>query len=486
MSDWPLLFDPTVLEGPGDTKQARLAGAIVQAVRAGRLKPGARLPGSRRLAETMGVHRNTALAALRALEAEGWITTRPGAGTFVAADLPDVEARPFAGPRPGTPAAPGFDFAAAPEAPPAEPPPGALVLAGGVPDLRSVPVVALTRAWRRALTVAGGTLLSYGPPHGHPALRAALAQMVTRLRGLTAGADDVLVTRGSQQALDLLARVLVRPGDVVAVEALGYPPAWSAFERAGARLVPLPVDDEGADVDALEAALAAGPVRAVYLTPHHQFPTMVPLSPARRLRLLALATRHRVAVIEDDYDHEFHHVGRPLHPLASADDAGVVVYVGTLSKVLAPGLRAGFVVAPRPLIDRLAAERRVVDRQGDRALEAALAELLEDGEVQRHARRMRRVYGARRAALVEALRAHVGDALRFDQPPGGLALWARYVGDDFAGWVRRCRERGVWFQTAAELCRPDATPPPCARLGFASLDEDALREAARRMGAALR
>lgn len=486
MSEWTFGFDAAAA-ATGDTLQARIGAALVAEVRRGRLPPGSRLPGSRRLAEAFGVHRNTVLAALRALEAEGWLVARPGSGTYVAADLPDrLESAWTAGARSIAPTQPGFDFAPAPEQPVPVPPHGALVLAGGAPDLRRVPVTALTRAWRRALTVAGGTLLGYGPPEGHPALRSALADLTSRVRGLSAGPEQVIVTRGAQQALDLVARAFVRPGDVVAVEVLGYPPAWSALERAGARLLPLPVDGDGLDVEALERAVAANPVRAVYLTPHHQFPTMVPLSPGRRARLLSLAAAHRMIVIEDDYDNELHHVGRPLLPLASADRAGVVIYVGTLSKILAPGLRIGFAVAPAQVITRLAAERRVVDRQGDRALEAAVAELLEDGEVQRHARRMRRLYSARRDALVLALRAELGDALAFDVPAGGVALWARLRRDlPFDAWVAACRARGVWFQTAAELCRPEVRPPPCVRLGFASLEEEALRRAAVHMGEAL-
>jgi len=164
-------------------------------------------------------------------------------------------------------------------------------------------------------------------------------------------------------ALDLLARALLVPGDVVAIEALGYPPAWGAFRRAGATLLPIPVDHEGLNVDALEAAVSRQPVRAVYLTPHHQYPTMVTLSPGRRLRLLDLAHRAQFAILEDDYDYEFHYEGRPVLPLASADAHGTVIYLGTLSKILAPGLRLGFVVAPKRLVQRLAADRFLVDRQ---------------------------------------------------------------------------------------------------------------------------
>src|SRR5207244_1344963 len=158
-------------------------------------------------------------------------------------------------------------------------------------------------------------------------------------------------------ALDLAARALIRPGDAVAVEAYGYRPAWEALRLAGAELIPLPVDDHGMRIDALRALVSARRVRAVYVTPHHQYPTTALLAPGRRIELLEIARTERIAVLEDDYDHEFHYEGRPVLPLASADPGGVVVYIGTLSKLLAPGLRLGFAVAPRAMIERMAALR---------------------------------------------------------------------------------------------------------------------------------
>jgi GntR family transcriptional regulator/MocR family aminotransferase len=216
-------------------------------------------------------------------------------------------------------------------------------------------------------------------------------------------------------ALSLLSRALLRPGDVVAVEELTYKPAIEVFRSHGAKVVPIPLDDDGLRVDALEQI--AG-LRAVHVTAHHQFPTTVTLTAPRRLRLLELARKHRFAIIEEDYDHEFHYDGAPVLPLASADRYGVVAYVGTFSKVLAPSLRIGYVVAPRPLLKNVIAHRLYIDVQGDRVLEHALAELIEDGLVQRHIRRVRREYQARRDTLVNALRKRLGDALTFAVPAG--------------------------------------------------------------------
>lgn len=479
---WQIAVD---LDPAGDLPLfSRIAHAIAADIRRGRLRPGDPLPGSRTLAETLGVHRNTVLAAYCELQAEGWIDSAPARGTFVSTTLPEpTPRRPGAALRAGVPARPAFELPPGPElAPPIARTPGLLALPGGVPDVRLVPAAALARAYRRAL--ARRDLLGYGDPRGLPELRAALATMLAATRGLACGEHDLVVTRGSQMALYLVARALLRPGDLVAVEDPGYRPAWEALRLAGAQLVPLPVGPHGLDVDALAALLAQKPVRALYTTPHHQYPTTVTLAAGRRLQLLALARAHRLAVLEDDYDHEFHYEGRPVLPLASIDTAGSVVYIGTLSKVLAPGLRIGYVVAPAPLLDRVAALRTFVDYSGDRTLEAAAADLLTRGDVGRHIRRARRTYLARRDALAAALHTRLGDTLHFTPPTGGMALWARVRGVDPLAWARAAHARGVAFQVGRQFAF-DGRSLPFLRLGFAALDERALAEAARRMAQAL-
>jgi GntR family transcriptional regulator/MocR family aminotransferase len=250
--------------------------------------------------------------------------------------------------------------------------------------------------------------------------------------------------------------------------------------------VPLAVDADGVRIDSIEAALAAGPLRALYLTPHHQYPTMVALSAQRRLRLLALAKQHRFAVLEDDYAHEFQFEGRPRLPLASADRAGVVVYIGTLSKILAPGLRIGYVVAPRALLDSMAAQRTISDRQGDSTAEVAVAELLEDGEVERHVRRVRRVYRERRDVLAHELTSRLGERVSFALPSGGMAMWIRVRGSKPERWVERARARGVVFRAGREFSLEHRASEhgtvPFVRMGFTRLDP---RELARAVAIAL-
>jgi GntR family transcriptional regulator/MocR family aminotransferase len=294
------------------------------------------------------------------------------------------------------------------------------------------------------------------------------------------GPEHILITRGSQMALDLAARALIAPGDVAAVEMLGYQPAWRALEASGARLAGVPLDEQGLIVDQIPAKL-----RALYVTPHHQYPTTVLLPPARRLELLRRAAQDPFAILEDDYDHEFHFDGRPVAPLASADPHGSVIYIGSLSKILAPGLRLGFLAAPEPVVAALAGMRTFIDRQGDHVLESAVAELVEDGEIQRHANKLRRTYAGRRERFAALLREHLGGALEVTLPPGGITIWAR-VADDIVldRWLARADALGVRVVAAKELAL-DRKARPFIRLAFAQYAEPELAEAIRLLARAL-
>ncbi len=458
MARWEINF--ALERGSGVPLMQQITRAITSDIQRGRLRPGGALPGTRTLAHALGVQRQTVVAAFDELVAEGWIVNQPAR----VADRPAFDILP--GPRPELP----FHV-----------PRGSLFLAPSRPDVRLAPAEIIGRTIRRAMSRRTEGLLSYGPPEGHPRLRAAVADMLASTRGLAVTSANICITRGSQMALSLIARSLVRPGEVVAVEELGYRSAWTAFRQAGAKLVGVPVDSDGLQVDALERMLRRQTVRAVYVTPHHQFPTTVTMSAGRRLKLLDLAQQHRIAIIEDDYDHEFHYDGRPVLPLASADRSGVVIYIGTFSKVLAPALRLGYVAAPAELIARIAADRSHFDTQGDQFLEFAVGELLEEGEIQRHIRRVRREYRARRAALVAALKRHLRDRLTFEAPPGGIALWVKAKdGIDVDRWAAAAQQQGAMVVTASSYTFDDR-PRPYMRLGFAALNSRELEEGVRRL-----
>lgn len=460
----------------------QLATAIAEDIRGGRLKPGQSLPGSRELAGRLGVTRNTVVACYDELLAEGLVTTRVGGGTFVARPKTPHLVAPA---RPLVPASETPTYALAPAlqvpAPPVTLQPDALSMGVGIPDVRLFPARPLARAFRRAIEHRSRASMAGTDGCGHIRLRRELAAMLARTRGLAAAPENTMITRSIEQAIDLVARTLIAPGDVVVVESFGYPPAWSVLRLAGARLVPVPVDADGLDVGALEILLGRESVRAVFLTPHHQFPTTTVMSSARRVRLAQLALDHRFAIIEDDYDHEFHYEGRPVLPIGAGIGRANVIYVGSLANLLAPGISTGFVVAPAPMFERLARLRAASDARCDAAMECAIAELFEDGELLRHVRRTRRIYALRRDALAHLLRHHLGSALDFQVPAGGMALWARVDNSiDLAAWAEAGAREGVGFHGARRydfLQREQ----PFLRLGFSCHDEAELEEAVRRM-----
>ena len=461
----------------------QLVLAITDAIRRGRLEPGAPLPGTRPLARTLGLHRNTVVAAFDELRAQGWLETARASHTSVTRTLPVTEVAPARGRGKalGFPLRPFENSSRSFEAAPRD----VLDFTGGLPDARLFPSHLLARAYRRALKLSSGKALAFGSPAGSLLLRERLAELLAARRGLSVAADEMLITRGSQLALHLLSIALLRPGDVVAVESPGYPSAREAFTLLGAKLLPIPVDAEGLEVDKLAQALRTSSIRALYVTPHHHDPTTVTLTARRRLALLELARRHRFAIIEADYDHEFQFEGAPVLPMAATDPHGVVISVGTLSKAIAPGLRMGFVAAPKQLLSTLLAIRGQVDRQGDPGLENAVAELLEDGEVLRHSLRARRAFHARRDLLVELLHQRLGSVLTFDLPRGGLALWARVNEElDVEAWAKATLAQGARFFTGRQYM-PSGRAIPYVRLGFGHLDEAELTEAVGRMVCAL-
>lgn len=477
-------YQPKLPQFSGDSPLfLQIARQIAQDIQARVLPPGARVPGSRELARALGVHRNTALSALAELTSQGWLQTEARRGTFVSNEFPETRTRRFAKPVPQPRAS--LDL---PEAPPPEPFPtfdaDVLPLVGGTPDFRLLPLAELSRAYRRALA-RSPNLLAYGSQLGEARLRAVLATHLRDTRGLPVEPEGLMVTRGSQMALFLLARVLSRPDRVVVVEGLGYRPCWEALRLSGARIVPVPVDADGLSVAALSKLLERERVAAVYTTPHHQYPTTVTLTAPRRLELLALARRHGFVIVEDDYDHEHHYDGRAVLPLASVD-ADVVAYVGTLSKILAPGLRIGYIAARPEIIERAARVRTYVDRAGDHVVERAVAELMEDDVLGRHVRRVRREYQARRDALVSELTQQLAGALSFRSPSGGMALWAKLTvrGVSSDEWAARARERKVLVHPGRR-CRFDGRETPFLRLGFAPVTPEEIKVAVGRLAAAL-
>ena len=409
--------------------------ALLDAVRSGRLEPGEQLPATRALATDLGVSRTTVATAYDRLVAEGILTARVGAGTFVA-----DAARPVRPPRRGTDLAPRPGWSLTPHPTSGSRPKPAHDFRVGIPDARLFPF----DTWRRLVTaelrVGAHDLGTYADPAGHLPLREAIARQLALSRGVTAVADEVLVTYGTQQALDVVTRVLVSPGDVVAVEEPGYPLARDVFASYGARVVPVRVDGEGLVVEDLPPS-----TRLVFTTPSHQFPYGPPLSLDRRRALLDFAGRHRCAVIEDDYDSEFRFTERPMETLHSMDDAGRVLYLGSFSKSLVPGLRVGYLVAPEPLQAALRAALQLSVGYVAVPEQAALARFLSDGLFARHLRKARAAYGERRALVLEAVHGPLSDHLELVPCQAGLHVTTtlRDLRVDDTEVVRRAAEQGL-------------------------------------------
>ncbi|WIM98168.1 PLP-dependent aminotransferase family protein [Actinoplanes oblitus] len=376
----------------------RTTAAVYKALRAavadGRLPAGHRLPASRVLAADLGVSRGSVAGAYERLVAEGHLTARVGAGTFVAAARA-TRRPPRSVPDPLRPRA-GWSFAPLPTSGAQDPP--RYDFRVGIPDASLFPFDTWRRMVGAELRLRANGPGTYADPYGHPALRAAIARYLGYARAVRATADDVLVTNGAQHAFDLIGRVLLRPGDVVAMEEPGYPPARDLFTSLGARVTGVPVDADGLVVDELPAH-----ARIVYVTPSHQFPLGAVLSHDRRRQLLEWARRRQAAIVEDDYDSEFRFGSRPLEPLRAMDRYGRVLYVGTFSKSMLPTIRTGFVLTPPGLRPALAAARQLGDGHGQVAMQAALARFIDEGQLARHVRRARREYAARHARIVATL-----------------------------------------------------------------------------------
>jgi GntR family transcriptional regulator/MocR family aminotransferase len=405
--DFPIRLDRELTT----SLQRQLTEQLRRAILDGRLGAGMRLPSTRSLATTVGVSRNVALAAYDELFAEGYVEGRHGSGTYVSGDLPSL-------PRPSLPVPPGSPrwLRELPPPPEVEPSlPGAIEFRLGRPFTTQLPA----DVWRRVWNDVSGQLppSDYGAPAGDPELRAAIAGYLRRSRGVACGTDDVIITGGALQAVDLVTRATVEPGDPVAFEEPGYSLARQVLQARGARLVPVPVDDDGLRVD----RLPVGPDAPyyVYVTPSHQYPLGARMPVARRVALIEWARENDGLVVEDDYDSEFRFDAPPLPALAGLDESGRVAYVGTFSKVLSPALRVGYLVAPPPLLERVQRLKRLSDYHTPWPVQRALATFILEGHLERHIRRMRRHYGEKRAALAESL-APVADVARLQGLEAGL------------------------------------------------------------------
>lgn len=469
----------------------QLYDALRQAVLRGQIRPGERLPSTRMLAADLGVSRNTVTSAFEQLLAEGYIESRVGSGTCVARSLREEPLAAAAGEannhkrRARRPSLSRrgkmlssrpvrlLTVAGRPQA-----------FASGLPDLHAFPFATWARLMARHWRRPGYALVGYGDPAGYLPLREAIAAYLRASRAVRCETEQLVIVSGSQQALDIAARLLLDAGDTALLEDPGYPGARIALSAAGASLVRLPVDAEGADIHA--AGRAAATAQLAFVTPSHQFPLGVTMSITRRLALLEWAERRGAWILEDDYDSEYRYRGKPLPSLQGLDPAGRVVYMGSFSKTMFPSLRLGFLVLPPELVEAFRRARSVIDGHSPLTEQAVLADFIAEGHFARHIRRMRALYAERQAALVEGARRELRGLLDIAPADGGMHL---------VGWLpegvndvevsERALAAGIHARplsscTAAKLSRGGLL------LGYAALTVPQIRDGVRRLAQALR
>ncbi|MBE9460842.1 PLP-dependent aminotransferase family protein [Dyadobacter subterraneus] len=453
---------------------------IINAIQRGVLTPGIQLPGSRALSQELEVHRKTIIAVYDELNAQGWTEIQPNKGTFVSNKAP---ARRSDSLKYNTefltsyPAKAGFAFKQNILLDkPSVSTNSVLEFTDGLPDIRLAPLDRLSKVYGGILKrKSSHKHFGYSHVEGNEFYRETLAHYLNNTRGLHITKNNILTTRGIHMSIYLASNMLIDKGDLVIVGDLSYYVANMIFQEAGARIIPVAVDEDGISVEAIKKLCETRKIRMLYLTPHHHYPTTVTLSAERRLELLSLSAQYGFIILEDDYDYDFHYNSSPVLPLTSADRHGMVVYIGSFCNSLAPGFRSGYLVAPVNLIQELGKFRRIVDRQGDMLMEQALGELLEEREIQRHLKKALKIYQERRDSLCDLLNSELGDYVSFSAPPGGLSIWTKWNSElNLMRISKNCLAQNLHLPQKLLYQTESVT---AMRLGFGNLTIEEMKEA---------
>ncbi len=466
----------------------QLYESIRGAILSGELVPGTRLPSTRLLASELAVSRNTIVTTFEQLLAEGYVEARVGSGTHVATGLPDAPqklllrlSQPEETQQPSNRARRALEKSTPVAVSHVRP--GSKAFRPGVPALDALPIKVLARLAAKRWRQPSPDLLDYGDPAGYRPLREAIAAYLGAARAVRCTADQVIVVAGAQQALNLAVRLLLEPGDEVMIEDPGYVGARAALLSAGAHLVPVPVDEQGINI---EGGTRNHPnVRLAYVSPSHQYPLGVTMSLTRRLALLDWARRTRSLIIEDDYDSEFRYAGRPLPALQGLEGGNEVIYIGTFSKVLFPSWRLGYIVVPSDLVEAFVSARAVADRHSPLLDQAVLTDFMVEGHFERHIRRMRTLYAERQAALLAAAGRELDSMLDLRAAEAGMHLvgWMPDGADDVAA-SRAAAAAGVEVPALSQY-RVGPFPGRGLLLGYTGVDAVDMRLEVRRLAKAL-
>ncbi|MCD0471883.1 PLP-dependent aminotransferase family protein [Flavobacterium sp. JAS] len=463
------------------TLYIQVCNTFISLITNGTLKPSDALPSSRVLSELIGINRNTVKLAYEELISQGWAESVDRKGVFVLSKLPiiskvklpEINKSQF---QEGFLWTNNFEKEITLSSTSIHKDP--IVIDDGFPDVRLAPIDQLMREYRSlSRKFYGKNFLKYGSTMGSENLRIAICNYLSNTRGLVVSPENIIITKGSQMGIYLASQLILNPNDTIAVGVSSFTTADDTFKYRGANLERIPIDDNGMDVDYLQEVLKHKKIKAVYIIPHHHCPTGVTMSMERRLKLLNLAKEYRFAIIEDDYDFDFHYDNKPYLPLASIDHNQNVIYIGSISKTFAPALRIGFMVGPPAFIEATASLRKMIDRQGDTLLEEAFAIMFENGEMERHFRKSLKIYKQRRNHFCELLTSDFKNEIEFRIPEGGLAVWANF--NDNINLIKMSDEaakKGLSISNG-NFYKNDNFSPNAIRMGFASLTEIEMEKA---------
>ncbi|MDH6303624.1 GntR family transcriptional regulator/MocR family aminotransferase [Parabacteroides sp. PF5-5] len=441
----------------------QIADEIITYIKNGTLKAGETLPGTRQIASSLNVNRNTVVQAFDLLLSEGWLSTSERKGSYVSDQLPSV-----------MPSGKSNDISPLHVLDTSRN--DLIFFDDGLPDTTCAPIDELARSYRRIFAQkAKWQMMNVASEFGDIRFREAISMMLNYNRSMNTSAKHICITRGSQMAFYLTAQCLLKKNDVVLIENPGFKPAWKTYLHAGARLIPIGVDDEGIRTDEVEEALTKYNVKAIHITPHHQYPTTVTLSLARRLKLIELSNKYQFTIIEDDYDNEYHFGQRPVMPVSAHEEIHNYVYVGTLSKLIAPAIRIGYIYSSIDFIGKVGRLRKIVDVQGDSIMEQAILELINEGDIRRHKKRMVSHYLEKRDFFDSLLNYYLKDKVTYKKPDGGLAFWIQPVEKRDLQKVNELSQlKRVGFHTPDRFSFGE--PVPGIRLGYASLSRENLEK----------